>query len=38
MMQMNDYQTYLAKSRYARWDYETGRRENWDETIGFRGV
>lgn len=30
---MNDYQTYIYKSRYAKWNEEEGRRENWEETI-----
>lgn len=30
---MNDYQTFLAKSRYARWDYDLKRREEWSETV-----
>jgi ribonucleoside-diphosphate reductase alpha chain len=28
-----DYQTFIHKSRYARWLEGVGRRENWDETI-----
>jgi ribonucleoside-triphosphate reductase (thioredoxin) len=28
-----DYQTYIYKSRYARWREDLGRRENWDETV-----
>lgn len=28
-----DYQTYIHKSRYARWLEEEGRRETWDETV-----
>src|SRR5687768_16804610 len=31
---MNDYQQYIAKSRYARYLEEEGRRETWDETVG----
>lgn len=31
--QMNDYQSYIAKSRYARFRDDLGRRENWDETV-----
>ena len=27
------YQQFIHLSRYARWDYEKGRRETWDETI-----
>ena len=30
---MNDYQAYIAKSRYARFRDDLGRRENWDETV-----
>lgn len=30
---MNDYQTYIHKSRYARWLPEKGRRETWEETV-----
>ena len=28
-----EYQQFIHLSRYARWDYELGRRETWDETI-----
>ena len=28
------YQEYIHLSRYARWDYNLGRRETWDETVG----
>ncbi len=28
-----DYQNYIAKSRYARYLDDKGRRENWDETV-----
>jgi len=28
-----DYQTFIHKSRYARWLDDEGRRENWDETV-----
>jgi len=28
------YQEYIHLSRYARWDYDLGRRETWDETVG----
>ena len=27
------YQQFIHLSRYARWDYEKGRRETWHETI-----
>lgn len=30
---MNDYQTYIAKSRYARYVDELQRRETWEETV-----
>lgn len=30
---MDSYQTYIHKSRYARWDEEKGRRETWEETV-----
>lgn len=30
---MNDYQKFIAISRYARWIEEEGRRETWDETV-----
>jgi ribonucleoside-diphosphate reductase alpha chain len=30
---MNDFQTYIHKSRYARWKPELGRRETWTETV-----
>ena len=30
---MNDFQTYIHKSRYARWIPEKGRRETWPETV-----
>lgn len=28
-----DYQTYIHKSRYARWQDSLGRREDWHETV-----
>lgn len=28
-----DYQSFIHKSRYARWIDESNRRENWDETV-----
>lgn len=28
-----DYQLFVAKSRYARWLEDKGRRENWEETV-----
>jgi ribonucleoside-diphosphate reductase alpha chain len=31
--EMNDYQTYIHKSRYARWRDDLGRRETWEETV-----
>ena len=30
---MDDYQLYIHKSRYARYDDSKQRRENWDETV-----
>jgi ribonucleoside-triphosphate reductase len=30
---MNDYSTFIAASRYARWLEEEGRRETWPETV-----
>ena len=30
---MNDYQKFIAISRYARWIDEEGRRETWEETV-----
>jgi len=30
---MEDYQKFIAVSRYARWIEEKGRRETWDETV-----
>ena len=30
---MTPYQTYIAKSRYARFLDDKGRREHWDETV-----
>ncbi len=29
-----DYQSFIHKSRYARWMQGVGRRETWDETVG----
>lgn len=28
-----DYQSYIHKSRYARWREDLGRRETWEETV-----
>jgi len=28
-----EYQQFIHLSRYARWDYEQGRRETWHETV-----
>jgi ribonucleoside-diphosphate reductase alpha chain len=28
-----DYQSFIHKSRYARWLEEEGRRETWGETV-----
>ena len=30
---MQDFKTYIHKSRYARWIPEKGRRETWEETV-----
>jgi ribonucleoside-triphosphate reductase len=30
---MDDYQTFIHKSRYARWRDAENRRETWDETV-----
>lgn len=30
---MDNYQKYIAASRYARWDYDKQRRETWEETV-----
>jgi ribonucleoside-triphosphate reductase len=30
---MNSYQQYIYRSRYARWNEEEKRREEWDETV-----
>ena len=30
---MDDYKTYIHKSRYARWLPEKNRRETWEETV-----
>jgi ribonucleoside-triphosphate reductase len=30
---MNDYQKFIAMSRYARWNEEENRRETWKETV-----
>lgn len=30
---MQDFKTYIHKSRYARWLPELGRRETWEETV-----
>jgi ribonucleoside-diphosphate reductase alpha chain len=32
-MEMPQYQSFIHKSRYARWMEKEGRRENWDETV-----
>lgn len=33
MTQLTDFQTYIHKSRYARWLEDLGRRETWEETV-----
>ena len=30
---MNSYETFIHKSRYARWIEDEGRRESWEETV-----
>src|SRR5271170_150813 len=30
---ISPYQQFIHRSRYARWDNEKQRRENWDETV-----
>jgi ribonucleoside-triphosphate reductase len=30
---LNDYQRFIAASRYARWNEEENRRETWEETV-----
>lgn len=30
---MDQYQSYIHRSRYARWLEEEGRRETWEETV-----
>ena len=30
---MDLYQEFIHKSRYARWNYDLGRRETWEETV-----
>ena len=32
-MSMDQYQEFIAASRYARWLPEEGRRESWSETV-----
>jgi len=32
-MEMNEYQQFIALSRYARWLPDGGRRETWEETV-----
>ena len=31
---MNDYQKFIAYSRYSRWLDDEGRRETWPEIVG----
>ncbi len=28
------YQEFIHLSRYSRWNYDSGRRETWEETVG----
>ena len=30
---LSDYQKYIHKSRYARWNDATGHREDWEDTV-----
>ena len=30
---MDEYQSFIHKSRYARWIDDKGRRESWQETV-----
>ena len=32
-VEMTPFQSYIYKSRYARWLPEQGRREDWPETV-----
>ena len=32
-MDMSPFQTFIHQSKYARWNDEAGRRENWGETV-----
>jgi len=32
-MKLNDYQTFIHKSRYSKWDASSGKREDWPETV-----
>ena len=32
-MEMNEYQKFIHKSRYARYLDREGRRETWEETV-----
>ena len=33
VMELDPYQQFIFKSRYARWMEEEGRREDWEETV-----
>ena len=33
VMELDPYQMFIYKSRYARWMEEEGRREDWEETV-----
>jgi len=32
-VKMDEYQSFIHKSRYARWLDDKGRRETWEETV-----
>ena len=32
---MNDYQKFIATSRYCRWLDKEGRRETWEEAVRY---
>jgi ribonucleoside-diphosphate reductase alpha chain len=34
MILPTEYQQFIHLSRYSRWDYDKGRRETWEETVG----
>lgn len=32
-LELTPFQSYIYKSRYAKWVFEKGKREDWDETV-----